>query len=79
MDTNLQPCPHCGSSTVDKAICLSWRSEFVGPLRRYRCALRPPATPSAGWVLADELAPEQLAAAKKLKRRLARYRPPITP
>ena len=30
-------------------------------------------------VLADELAPEQLAAAKKLKRRLARYRPPITP
>ena len=48
MDTpNIQPCPLCGSNTVDKASCLHWRSEFVGPLRRYRCALRPPATPSA--------------------------------
>ena len=48
MDTpNLQPCPLCGGNTVDKASCLNWRTEFVGPLRRYRCALHPPITPSA--------------------------------
>jgi hypothetical protein len=47
MDTpTLLPCPFCGSNTVDKATCLSWRTEFVGPLRRYRCALHPPVTPS---------------------------------
>ena len=45
----LLPCPFCGSNTVDKATCLHWRTEpadYSCVLRRYRCALRPPATPS---------------------------------
>ena len=50
MDTpNLQPCPLCGSNTVDKASCLHWRTEPAGyscVLRRYRCALHPLVTPS---------------------------------
>ena len=50
---NLQPCSHCGSSTVDKATCLSWRTEFVGPLRRYRCVLHPPFTPSEPHALIE--------------------------
>ena len=47
---NLQPCPLCGSNTVDKATCLHWHTEpadYYCVLRRYRCALRSPATPSA--------------------------------
>ena len=39
---SLQPCPHCGSSTMDPATCLNWRSEIVGSFRRYRCILLPP-------------------------------------
>jgi hypothetical protein len=50
MDTPaLQPCPLCGSSTVDPATCLYWRTEPAGyccVLRRYRCALQPLVTPS---------------------------------
>jgi hypothetical protein len=39
---NPLPCPHCGSSTMDPATCLNWRSEVVGSFRRYRCVLPPP-------------------------------------
>jgi hypothetical protein len=42
---SLLPCPFCGSSTVDPATCLHWRSEPAGyrcVLRRYRCSLQPP-------------------------------------
>lgn len=45
---SLRPCPFCGSSTVDPATCLYWRTEPAGyscVLRRYRCVLRPTATP----------------------------------
>jgi hypothetical protein len=38
----LLPCPYCGSSTIDPATCLNWRSEVVGSFRRYRCVLPPP-------------------------------------